>query len=132
MAENIAGVASAIGASLLEPGGPAGEAEARRLAFSFVETIDGASSEEVEALVAAPPATTGDHRFDALVAAVVEHACTKRSMPSPAWVNEPHRFLSTWWFMSEMPSLHADAIVHSPISFARRGVFITSGALTYA
>lgn len=131
MADSIAGVADAIAASLHDPAGPAGEAEARRLAFSVVETIDRAPRDEVQALVAASPASTGDPRFDALLAAVVEHACTKRSMPAPSWVNEPQRFLSTWWFMSEMPSLHADAIVHSPISFSRRGVFITSGALTY-
>jgi hypothetical protein len=34
--------------------------------------------------------------------------------------------------VSGLRSLHADALVHSPISFARRGVFIAGDALTYA
>jgi len=53
-------------------------------------------------------------------------------MVAPTWVNEPSRFLDTWWFVSELRSLHADALVHTPISFSRRGVFITGDALTYA
>ncbi len=53
-------------------------------------------------------------------------------MLAPAWVEDEYRFLDQWWFVSGIKSLHADAIAHSPISFARRGVFITAGALTYA
>ncbi len=83
-------------------------------------------------LVADRPDGTGDARFDALLAAIVEHLCTKASLAVPAWANEPSRFLDTWWFVSGLRSLHADALVHSPISFARRGVFIAGDALTYA
>lgn len=49
----------------------------------------------------------------------------------PPWVENPSRFLDQWC-VSGMRSLHADAFVHSPISFARRGVFITAGALAFA
>lgn len=108
------------------------DAEARRLAFHFVETYDGAGADERQRIVADEPASTGDDRFDSLVAAIVEFSCARHMVPAPAWVEGSSRFLEQWWFVSGLPSLHADAIAHSPISFARRGVFITEDALTYA
>ena len=83
-------------------------------------------------MVSASPDTTGDVRYDALVAALVEHVCVRWALPVPAWVEDPDRFLGTWWFVSGLRSLHALALVQSPISFARRGVFILDGALEYA
>jgi hypothetical protein len=108
------------------------DAEARRLAFRFVETYDGAGSDERQRIVADEPAPTGDNRFDSLVAAIVEFSCARHLVPAPAWVEGSTRFLEQWWFISGMPTLHANAIAHSPISFARRGLFITEDALTYA
>ena len=78
------------------------------------------------------PLTTGDRRYDALLAALVEYCCVRHGMPSPAWVDEPSRFLEEWWFVSGIRSLHTNAVVHSPVSFKRRGVFIAEDALTYA
>lgn len=72
----------------------------------------------------------GAVRFDALLAAIVEFVCTRHSGSAPSWVDRPGRFLSEWWFVSGMPTLHADAIAHSPMSFARRDIFITEDALT--
>jgi hypothetical protein len=108
------------------------DAEALRIGFRFIESFDAATMEERHHMVAREPPTTGDDRFDALVAAVVEFACARHSSVAPTWVDDPKRFLSRWWFISGMSSLHANAIAHSPISFARRGVFVTEDALTYA
>lgn len=108
------------------------EAEARRLAFHFVESFDNATADERITMIAEEPLGTGDVRFDVLLAAVVEFVCARRSSVAPSWVDRPGRFLSEWWFVSGMPTLHANAIAHSPISFARRGIFITEDALTYA
>lgn len=132
MTIDIATTAKAIAASLSCTDRAAGEAEARRLAFSVIETLDKVAAADVEGLVRLAPGPVGDVRFDALLAAVVEHGCARRGLSAPLWVNEEGRFLETWWFVSGVPTLHADALVHSPISFARRGVFITSGALSYA
>jgi hypothetical protein len=55
-----------------------------------------------------------------MLAALAEYSCVR------------HGFLEQWWFVPGMKSLHANAMVHRPISFKRRGVFITEGALTYA
>jgi hypothetical protein len=117
-------IRSALGAQL--------EFDARRLAFSFVERWDNAAVSKRVALVATRPPSTGDQRFDALLAAIVEYLCARDEVLAPQWVDEEDRFLEAWWFMSGMPSLYADAIAHSPISFARRGVFITQDALSYA
>jgi hypothetical protein len=132
MAVTIQEVAEQIAASLRGGDGERGLAEARRLAFSFVEAFDRSMAAARQRMVSERPDSTGDRGFDALLAAIVEHVCAKASIAVPAWVDEPSRFLDTWWFVSGLRSLHADALVHTPISFARRGVFITGDALTYA
>lgn len=108
------------------------EPDALRLAFSFVETFERTEPATRRNLVEDPPESVGDSRFDALLAALTEHACVVHNIESPAWVEGPERFLDRWWFVAGLRSLEADALVHSPISFARRGVFITGDALTYA
>lgn len=108
------------------------EASALRLAFRCVEIFERAPAEERDALLSRPPALVGDRRFDALLAAIAEYLCARSGILAPDWVEDENRFLEQWWFVSGIKSLHADAIAHSPISFARRGVFITAGALAYA
>jgi hypothetical protein len=108
------------------------QASALRLAFRFVEIFERAPSDERPGLVAERPLSTGDARFDALLGAVAEYVCACIQLVPPSWVDDESRFLMEWWFVSEISSLHADAIAHSPISFARRGIFITADALTYA
>jgi hypothetical protein len=108
------------------------EASALRLAFRCVELFERAPVEERAPMLSTSPASVGDRRYDALLAAIAEYLCARSGMLAPTWVEDENRFLEQWWFVSGIKSLHADAIAHSPISFARRGVFITAGALTYA
>ncbi len=105
---------------------------ATRLAFRFLERYDKSDWETRVLITADPPQTTCSDRYDALVAGMVEFACASHGVVAPAWVNNESFFLNEWWFVSGVSSLHADALVHSPISLARRGVFITQGALEYA
>jgi len=107
------------------------EPSALRLALRFVEQFEREGG-DCSRLLDDRPDPTGDVRFDALLAAVAEYSCARAELPPPAWVDEEERFLSVWWFPSGLTSLHADAIAHSPISFARRGIFIASGALSCA
>jgi hypothetical protein len=125
---NIADVGLEVGACLSE----GDESGALRLAFRCVELIERAPVDDRQGLVAPQPVPTGDARFDALLAAITEYLCAREGLLAPTWVEDPSRFLDQWWFVSGIQSLHADAIAHSPISFARRGVFITAGALAYA
>jgi hypothetical protein len=108
------------------------EDSARRLAFRFVEQFDKADDANRRRMVEVAPLPSGDRRYDALLASLVEYSCVHHGMPSPTWVDDPSRFLEEWWFVSGIKSLHANAVVHSPISFKRRGVFITEDSLTYA
>ncbi len=98
---SIADVAVEIGTCLAE----GDEAAALRLAFRCVELFERAP--------------------------LGERADAREGILAPAWVEDSNRFLDQWWFVSGLRSLHADAIAHSPISFARRGVFITAGAVAY-
>ena len=103
-----------------------------RVIARFLEYYDKAGWPTRERMVEPRPEPTGSSRYDAMLAGVVEYACATHRVVAPAWVNDPQFFLDEFWFVSGMKSLHADAIVHSPISFKRRGVFLTKGALTYA
>jgi hypothetical protein len=103
-----------------------------RLAFRFLERYDKSDWETRRRITADPPVTTGSARFDALLAGIVELACASHGVVAPSWVNDEPYFLNEFWFVSGMKSLHANALVHSPISLARRGVFVTQGALEYA
>jgi len=125
---SIADVARELGACLAD----GDESGALRLAFRCVELFERAPVDDRQDLVASEPVPTGDARFDALLAAISEYLCAREGLLAPTWVENPSRFLDQWWFVSGIHSLHADAIAHSPISFARRGVFITAGALAYA
>lgn len=127
MRADLAGTAVAIRESLANPGKGRGEAEARRLAFSYVETYEKAGVADRFDLVEARPDSVGDRRFDALLAAIAEHLCAVDLVAGPAWANEDDRFLDRWWFVADLRLLEADALVHSPISFKRRGIFPDCG-----
>ena len=75
------------------------------------------------------PQPTGDVRADAAFAALAEHLARRDGWRVPAWAREPTREAVPWWFVTELRGLHARALVESPGSFRRRGVFITSDAL---
>jgi hypothetical protein len=108
------------------------ESHARRLVFRFLESWDKAPTQLRPGMIEQEPPSTGDRRFDAFIAALVEYVTAREFESAPAWVDGPNRFLDRWWFMSGIRSLEANAIVHSPVSFKRHGVFITEGSLTYA
>jgi hypothetical protein len=78
------------------------------------------------------PRPTGDRRVDAALAALGEHLARRDGWPAPAWVREPGRAAEPWWFVTTFRGLHARALIESPLSFRKRGVFITSGALRRA
>lgn len=99
--------------------------EARRLRLVF-EFLRGTQDDghPLMLLVAAEPETTGDPRFDALLAAVAEDLCVRAGLAPPGWVRAPSRFLDRAWWVSDLPSGRAQALVHAPASFRRRGVML--------
>ena len=76
------------------------------------------------ALCVAPPGPCGDARFDAGVAAVVEHHLSRSRLPIPDWVGDPSRTLSEPWAVSP----HADAAT-VPKAFRHHGVLLAGSEL---
>jgi hypothetical protein len=84
------------------------------------------------AMWAKPPRLSGDRRVDAALAALGEHLARRDSWARPQWAVDPWREAEPWWFVTPLRGLHPRALVESPLSFRKRGVFITSGALDRA
>jgi hypothetical protein len=81
------------------------------------------------AAIAERPATTGEPRYDAYLGALAEHLATAHGLQRPAWSLEPDRFLSRFWFVSEVPGFRAVSIAQAPAAFRRRGVFVPERSL---
>lgn len=75
------------------------------------------------------PRRTGDSRVDAAFAALAEHLARRDGWTVPSWARISEREAWPWWFVTDLRGLHPRALVESPSSFRRRGVFITDGAL---
>lgn len=82
------------------------------------------------ALCVTPPAPTGDCRYDAYVAALVEHHLSADGLPMPDWVHEPSRKLSEPWRLDVTAGTELEAA--TPPAFARHGVYLDAAELVSA
>lgn len=105
------------------------EHEALRWVAEFVAEFKRVAPEERARLVADEPPPTGDRRWDAMLAGVVEQLCFEYGLAIPRWVMQPGRFLDQWWFVTPYRSLHPSAFTETPTALANRGVFIHRGSL---
>jgi hypothetical protein len=81
------------------------------------------------ALVADEPAPI-DPRWDAFVAAYVEHLCWHADLASPRWAFGPGRYLDHVWFVAGWSAtLKVEAIVHAPAAFESHGVLVSDREL---
>ena len=78
------------------------------------------------------PERTGDARVDAAFAAMAEHLAHRDGWNPPAWSQDPSRTSAHRWIVTDLVGMHPTALAESPPSFAKRGVFITRGALERA
>jgi len=81
------------------------------------------------ALVVAPPATTGQARYDALLAAVVDVILSRDGLPRPAWLDEPSRALGDPWDLEPVPALRAAARAVTPLAAVRHGIYLDPAEL---
>lgn len=98
-----------------------------RLVGEMLDDDRGADDSEVRSSVEDPPWPTGNAKADVLVAALGEYLCVRRGLVPPSWTQMMSEVVP-WWFVAG-ERFAALALVESPMSFARRGVFITAGAL---
>ena len=60
-------------------------------------------------------------RWDALLAAMVEHVAWLHGHERPAWVDEPERFLDRTWVLSPIPIIRMQSLMYAPAAFLRHG-----------
>lgn len=70
----------------------------------------------------AEPATTGDPRWDAMLAGSTEDLDMRAGFPVPEWTCG--HALPVFWFVGSSPSLQAYALARSPFSLQVRGVMV--------
>ncbi len=75
------------------------------------------------------PSSTGDPRWDALIAGVVEDFALHRGIEPPPWVFQEQRYLSTWWFVTSIDAMRPTAVVQTPAALSGRGVFVQRASL---
>jgi transcriptional regulator with XRE-family HTH domain len=75
----------------------------------------------------AAPSTTGDLRWDALLAGSTEDLAARISKPAPAWTRG--HVLRPFWFVGSDPAVDAYAVARSPAALKVRGVMIDPAEL---
>jgi hypothetical protein len=106
------------------------EATRWRLVAEFLEEFSHEPDDGRVALLADEPSPTGDQRWDVFVAALAEHLAARDNQAAPRW--SERRTLRRFWFPFNSPAARADALVHAPAAFRRRGVFVAPQELAVA
>lgn len=98
----------------------------RLLGRALSELQDLTDPTDRAAFLAEPP-STGDHRWDTLLAAAVARACRHTGITAPTWTRvEP---LESWWFPVFDPVLVARTFQRTPVDFAALGIWLDERAL---
>lgn len=109
--------------------------DAFRQVIQFVDDAGRADVVTARAAVRLEPESTGDKRWDALLAGIAEYVSRRAGFPVPGWASAPGRFLRRFWFVIEditgrpSPGLAALSFASSPPELASRGVFIDRASL---
>jgi transcriptional regulator with XRE-family HTH domain len=75
----------------------------------------------------ARPSTTGDQRWDALLAGSTEEMAARGKLPIPDWTKGVR--LENTWYVTDDPAFNDYLLAHSPQPFRSRGVMIDPSAL---
>lgn len=102
-----------------------------RRCLELLDVLKAVPVEGVQFLTREAPVLSGDHRYDALIAAIVEHCCVNREVATPPWVYEAERSVQQW-YVAGRKSLRADADRETPPVFRRHGVMILTDELARA
>jgi transcriptional regulator with XRE-family HTH domain len=80
------------------------------------------------ALAVATPATTGDDRYDAFIAGVVDWRLSLDGLPRPTWVDDVKCLDACWW-VDPTSEGDAEVVAATPTVIRRRGVIIDEAEL---
>jgi hypothetical protein len=93
-----------------------------RLVVEFLKEYQREPAGERQWLLADMPEPVGDERWDVLFAGLAEHLAMRDGLGAPPW--SALRGLRRFWFPFDTPGARAQALVHAPAAFRRRGVFV--------
>jgi transcriptional regulator with XRE-family HTH domain len=102
----------------------------RSAVFQLADDLAQASLHLRVALTVAPPQLTGDSRYDAWIAGLVELRLGEVGVPAPDWAFEDSRTFDDEWLVSGFEPLRASTRIDTPEPLRRRGVIIGSRDLT--
>lgn len=105
------------------------DADRLRLVFEFVARWNDCDVDERMGVAAAPPPSTGDRRWDALLAGLVEHLSDAAGISSPTWIDEPGRFVPGAWWVVDTPLMRVWALHDTPAALLRHGVMLSRADL---
>jgi hypothetical protein len=93
-----------------------------RLVVEFLKEYHQEPAEARLSLLEDAPDPTGDERWDVLFAGLAEHLAMRDGRAAPRW--SASRALGRFWFPFDTPGARAQALVHAPAAFRRRGIFV--------
>lgn len=106
------------------------EGKARSAMFQLADDLAQAPLHLRVALTVAPPQPTGDRRYDAWIAGLVELRLHDVHVPAPDWAAEKDRAVEGEWLVSGIEPLRISTRHQTPEPLLRRGVLIDSRDLT--
>ena len=101
-----------------------------KLVWEFMEEYRWEADDAQPSLLEEEPPSTGDERWDALLAALAEHLAAKHDLAPPDWAEL--RVLRRPWFPAQLRVQRADALVHAPAAFRKHGVYLSAADLEAA
>ncbi|MEQ1785505.1 MAG: helix-turn-helix domain-containing protein [Acidimicrobiales bacterium] len=103
---------------------------AMRLLGQAVAELRALRDPDAIAAFLAPPPSTGDPRWDTLLAAAISRECRHRGFPIPNWTRVPP--LRTFWFPDDDPILTARTMQRTPLDLRNKGIWLDARALETA
>lgn len=103
-----------------------------RCFYELMRGADETSDSHLWGLIRDEPAATGSDHFDALLAAAAEYLAYRIDRAAPAWATQPQRFLDHGWWVVDLPSARASALINTPAPFKRRGIYLDAHDLDSA
>jgi len=101
-----------------------------KLVWEFMEEYRWEPAAVQVGLLVDEPASVGDERWDALLAALSEHLLAQHDLAPPDWSET--RVLRKAWFPAQLAIARADALVRAPAAFRKHGVYLSAHDLTAA
>lgn len=104
--------------------------ETFREVVQFLDDTRDLSAGELVATISEEPLSTGDRRWDAVIAAAVDWVATTGGIEAPRWVTGTRwKLPAPGWIISPHRRLHRLVRDNTPVEFARHGVYVDAASL---